>query len=173
MADPARPGPEPESEPESGRQPRPDRPDPVPEPHGPDEPVPETHEPEAHESFHERLEHFEEAAIAAEMASGRHEETVEEAKRGLLKRLARMTAGFFLVGLGLALLVLPGPGLIVLASGLVILSVDVPFAARLLDKVRARLPADEDGNVPKHVIFGGLAVSLVAVMASLWWTFLR
>jgi hypothetical protein len=122
---------------------------------------------------HPRLDALEEAAIAAEMATGRHEETVEEAKRSLLRRLGRMTAGFFLCGLGLVLLVLPGPGLITLAAGLVILSADVPFAARLLEKVRARIPADEDGNVPRHVIVSGVGISVLAVGASLWWTFLR
>jgi len=122
---------------------------------------------------HPRLERLEEAAIAAEMESGHPEDTVAEAKRGVIRRVARMTAGFLLVGLGLVLLVLPGPGLIVIASGLLILSVDVPFAARMLEKVRARLPADEHGNVPKRVIFGGLAVTVVAVSASVWWTFLR
>lgn len=122
---------------------------------------------------HPRLDALEEAAIEAEMATGRHEETTEEAKRSLLRRLARMTAGFFLCGLGLVLLVLPGPGLITLAAGLFILSADVPFAARLLEKVRARIPADEDGSVPRHVIVSGVGISVLAVSASLWWTFLR
>lgn len=122
---------------------------------------------------HERWERLEEAAIAAEMETAHREETVEEAKRGVLRRLARMTAGSFLVGVGLVLLVLPGPGLILIASGLVILSVDVPFAARLLEKVRKRLPADEEGNVPNLYVYGGLVVTVVAVGVSLWWTFLR
>jgi hypothetical protein len=122
---------------------------------------------------HPRWEALEEAAIAAEMETGRHEETVEEAKRGVLRRIARMTAGSFLCILGLVLMVLPGPGLITLAAGLLILSVDVPFAARLLEKVRARLPADADGNVPKHVILSGVGISVLAVGASMWWTFLR
>lgn len=122
---------------------------------------------------HPRWEALEDAAIAAEMETGRHEETAEEARRGLLRRIARMTAGSFLCLLGLVLMVLPGPGLITLAAGLLLLSVDVPFAARLLEKVRARLPADADGNVPKHVILSGIGISVLAVGASLWWTFLR
>jgi hypothetical protein len=122
---------------------------------------------------HERWERLEEAAIAAEMETGRHEETVEEAKRSLRRRVIRMGAGSFLVVLGIVLLVVPGPGLLTIAAGLVLLAEDVPFAARLLEKVRKRLPEDEDGNVPKLYIFGGLAVTVVAVSASLWWTFLR
>jgi hypothetical protein len=122
---------------------------------------------------HERWERLEEAAIAAEMETDEREETVEEAKRGVLRRLARMTAGFFLVAVGTALLVLPGPGLVVIASGLLLLSRDIPFAARLLEKVRERIPADADGNVSKPVLFGGLVVTAMALGASFWWTFLR
>ncbi|MCD9624124.1 PGPGW domain-containing protein [Rhabdothermincola salaria] len=122
---------------------------------------------------HPRLEALEEAALAAEMETGRREETRAEAKRSLLRRLGRMTAGSFLCVLGLVLMVLPGPGLLTLAAGLLILSVDVPFAARLLEKVRARLPADADGNVPRHVVVSGVGVSVLALGASMWWTFLR
>lgn len=122
---------------------------------------------------HERWERFEEAAIAAEMETGHREETVEEAKRGVVRRFARLIAGFFLVAVGTALLVLPGPGLVVIASGLLLLSRDVPFAARLLEKVQARIPADAEGNVSKPVLYGGLVVSAMAVGASVWWTFLR
>ena len=122
---------------------------------------------------HERWERFEEAAIAAEMETGHREETIEEAKRGVVRRFARLIAGFFLVVLGTALLVLPGPGLVTIAAGLLLLSRDVPFAARLLEKVRARIPADADGNVSKPVLYGGLVVTAMAVGASIWWTFLR
>ena len=85
---------------------------------------------------HERWERFEEAAIAAEMETGEREETVEEAKRGVVRRFARLIGGFFLVALGTAMLVLPGPGLVTIAAGLFLLSRDIPFAARLLERVR-------------------------------------
>ena len=68
---------------------------------------------------------------------------------------------------------LPGPGLVVMAIGLAILAQDVPFARRLLDRVRARIPADAEGNISKPILYGGLAVSVVAVSASLWFTFFR
>jgi len=125
------------------------------------------------EHLHERMEVLEEAAIAAEMETGRREETVEEARRSLVKRTARICAGLVVTGFGVLLLILPGPGLLVVAAGLVILAQDVPFAARLLEKVRARLPADSDGKIPKHMIVSGIGVSLVAVAGSVWWTFLR
>ncbi len=130
--------------------------------------------PERHDHrFHDRFEAFEEAAIEAELESGRREETVEQAKRNLLFRLARIIAGSLICLAGLFLLVLPGPGLVVLAIGLAILAQDVPFARRLLDRVRARIPSDAEGNISKPVLYGGLAVSVVAVSASLWFTFFR
>jgi hypothetical protein len=123
--------------------------------------------------LHDRFEAFEEAAIEAELESGRREETVEQAKRHLLFRLGRIIAGSVVCLAGLFLLVFPGPGLVVLAIGLAILAQDVPFARRLLDRVRARIPSDAEGNISKPLLYGGLAVSFVAVCGSLWWTFLR
>jgi hypothetical protein len=123
--------------------------------------------------FHDTFEALEDAAIEAELESGLREETVAQAKRHLLFRLGRIVAGSLITLAGLFLLVLPGPGLVVTAIGLALLAQDVPFARRLLDGVRARIPADTEGNVSKPVLYGGLAVSVVAVGASIWWTFLR
>ena len=133
---------------------------------------------------HPRLDHLrdelrddlgrlEDAAIRAEQATGRREETREEAQRGVVRRLARMTGGTLLCLLGLALLVLPGPGLVVLAMGLVLLSVDVPWAARMLERVRRRLPEGEDGQVSPVFIGASATLAVVTIGASLWWTFLR
>lgn len=78
-------------------------------------------------------------------------------------RTARITTGVAVSGLGLALLVLPGPGLVVLAVGLSILSQDVPFARRLLRAVRARMPEDADGGLPTWL----LVVTALGVVAGL------
>ena len=128
----------------------------------------------AHERrLHERLDALERAAIEAELETGRREETEQEAKRHILIRIGRIIAGSLVCLAGLAMIVLPGPGFVVLAIGLAILAQDVPFARRLLDKVRARIPSDAEGNISKPVLFGGLAVTVVALGASIWWTFLR
>jgi uncharacterized protein (TIGR02611 family) len=126
-------------------------------------------EPE-HERFRERLR---EAAIEAEFETGRHEETVEEARSALHVRLARMTLGTILLVAGVLMLALPGPGWLTIAAGLAILAKDVAWADRMLERVRRRLPADADGSVSTWVVVGSVVVAVVAVAASIWWTFLR
>ncbi len=125
------------------------------------------------ERFSDAFEQLERDAVAAEMETGEREETEEQAKRHLLFRAGRVGVGTMVTIAGLFLLVLPGPGLVVVAAGLAILAQDVPFARRLLDKVRARIPSDAEGNISKPVLFGGLALTVVTVSTSVWWTFFR
>ena len=56
---------------------------------------------------------------------------------GLL-RVLRIVAGFLLLGIGLALLVLPGPGWLVIALGLGLLAREFQWARALLDKVKQK-----------------------------------
>jgi uncharacterized protein (TIGR02611 family) len=116
---------------------------------------------------------FEQAAVEAEFETGRREDTVEEAKRHLLLRALRVTAGSIVLFLGILMLALPGPGLVTVAAGLALLSQDVPFARRLLATVRQRLPEGADGSVSPLFIWGSATVAVVAMGSSIWWTFLR
>jgi hypothetical protein len=108
------------------------------------------------------------AAIAAELETGKREETVEAAKRSLLVRLAFLIGGTLCVLLGIAMLVLPGPGLILIVVGLGLLAEDIPFAKRWMDRLKERLPQDESGKVSPWVfiISGTLLVASIAV--SVW-----
>jgi len=124
----------------------------------------------------ERREHFDEilgSAVEAEIETGHREETREQAERHLLLRVARVTFGAIVVGVGISLIVLPGPGLIVIAAGLALMAQDVPFARRWLDKVRARIPEDEDGGIAAWVVVLSVAGLVLSVSASIWFTFLR
>jgi uncharacterized protein (TIGR02611 family) len=138
----------------------------------PDDPT--DHRVDPTETRHERLV---DAAVEAEMATGDREETEEAAKRSLVKRVAIIVAGSLVTLLGIFLLVLPGPGMIVVFGGLLLLATEIPFAARLLEKVKKRIPQDENGKIPRRSIVYIVAVGVVTVgastAASIWWSFLR
>jgi hypothetical protein len=51
-------------------------------------------------------------------------------------RTARTITGFVLLGGGIVMLALPGPGLLTIAAGLAMLAGEFPWARRLLDQVR-------------------------------------
>lgn len=60
------------------------------------------------------------------------------------KRLTRIVVGFTVLALGVALLVLPGPGILFIAGGLVILGAEFVWARRLLDRFKAQAQAARD-----------------------------
>lgn len=111
------------------------------------------------------------AATAAEQATGEREETRRGARAHIAIRLARMSLGATLCVIGLAMLVLPGPGFVVLAIGLGVLARDVAWAERTLAVVRRRLPSDASGKLPRLFIVTTVLVTVVALSISAWWTF--
>ncbi len=123
---------------------------------------------DSYDNFADRIA---DAAIRAEMETGIHEATVEEARLHVVWRVARMTLGFVVTILGIALLPLPGPGWLVIAGGLFILSKDVAWADRLLTYIRKRVPGiPEDGKIPRSSIATMVLVTGGGVALSLWWT---
>ena len=123
--------------------------------------------------MNEEENRFEEAAIEAEFETGYREETREEARRGVVTRLLRMTSGSLVTIIGVIMMPLPGPGLLIVAVGLGILSRDVAWADRLLQIVRKRLPSDSDGRLPRSSIVKMTVLALAGVAFSIWVTFLR
>jgi hypothetical protein len=116
-----------------------------------------------HTSAHEIAERIRAAAIEAEFQTGHREATEEEARRGVILRLVRMIGGFMLIGAGVAALVLPGPGWLLIVLGLGLL----PFAwaERTIRLIRRRIPGvPEDGNIPVStwIIMGVLVVGAAA-----------
>jgi uncharacterized protein (TIGR02611 family) len=117
-----------------------------------------------------RAQHLVEELIETELETGKREESVEAAKRHIAIRIIRVAAGVIVLILGLVLLAAPGPGLLVIALGLGLLAQDVPFARNLLEKVRARLPQDENGKLPRSTVIMMVVVSVTAVAVSIWFT---
>jgi tellurite resistance protein TerC len=54
-----------------------------------------------------------------------------------LKVLLTVVAGFVVLAAGIAMLVLPGPGLVTIGLGLLILSAEFAWAKRALDRLKA------------------------------------
>lgn len=139
----------------------------------------QAHQPRQHRARQQRagepeetlVERLVDAAVEAELATGRREETIEEARRSVVRRMGRITAGSFLVLLGIVLWVLPGPGLLTVAAGLVLLSRDFPWAARMLERVRARLPQDAHGQTHRGVIAASVTFAALSIGFSVWFTF--
>ncbi len=105
------------------------------------------------------------AVYEAERETGAHEETAEEVRRSLAMRWVRMLAGFVVIGIGVSLLVLPGPGWIMIIIGLSLL----PFAwaERTIRAIRRRVPGiPEDGSIPPMTWFMIGLITVAAIVIS-------
>ena len=60
------------------------------------------------------------------------------------KRVTRVVLGFTLLVLGVALLVLPGPGIVTIVVALAILATEFVWARRLLDRFKDKARAARD-----------------------------
>ncbi len=60
------------------------------------------------------------------------------------KRVGVGVAGTSVLGAGVAMLVLPGPGLVVIVAGLAILATEFAWAERRLDQAKAKVAAAAD-----------------------------
>jgi uncharacterized protein (TIGR02611 family) len=118
-----------------------------------------------------RFSRLKDAAIEAEYATGRHEETQEEAKRHVLIRVGTIIVGFVVLIAGLAMLVLPGQGIITVIIGLTILARELPWAERLLEAAKKKAKLDELKQQPLWVKGVAWGFTLVAIGVSAWYVF--
>ena len=91
------------------------------------------------------------AALEAEHETGQHESTEEQARRHLLVRIGIIVVGTIVLLGGLAMLALPGPGIVGVLAGLGILAQELPWAERLLNKVKERTKLDQVKHQPRWV----------------------
>ena len=59
----------------------------------------------------------------------------------VLRKVVVAVIGFVLIAVGTALLVLPGPGILVILAGIAVLSLEFPWAKALFDRIRAAVDA--------------------------------
>lgn len=110
-----------------------------------------------------------EAAEEADQASGFTGSTPQRARAHLAVRMARISLAIVLLLAGVAMLALPGPGWLVIAAGLAVLSRDVAWAERWLVAVRKRIPgAQPDGSLPRGMWVTIIVVTLAAASFSMW-----
>jgi uncharacterized protein (TIGR02611 family) len=95
--------------------------------------------------------------------------------RSRLYRLVFAVVGFTVLLAGIAMLVLPGPGLLVIVVGLTLLALEFAWAERMLERAvdrmeRARQATKEASRWQK--IFGSLAVAAglgAVITAAIYW----
>jgi hypothetical protein len=83
-----------------------------------------------------------------------------------LSRAGILVLGWALIAIGLAALVLPGPGLLALTAGLVVLSLRYAWAKRLLIPIKARalkLAANSVQTWPRIIWSSLLGLALIAI----------
>jgi hypothetical protein len=92
------------------------------------------------------------------------------ARPGLVKKVAFGIAGGLLLIAGIALLVLPGPGLLLVLGGLLLLSNAFPAAQRFVNPVRTRAmqAAEESVSSPLRLMFS-IATGVVLIAAGVVW----
>ena len=114
------------------------------------------------------------AALAAEYATGDVERTDAQARRNIVLRLLIIAVGTIITLAGLAALVLPGPGLVLILVGLGILAQEVPWAERLLSYAKEKAKVDKVKTQPRwvKVVLGvfstlGIAAGIVFSVVSM------
>jgi len=87
-----------------------------------------------------------------------------------VKLLLHAAVGGLLLVLGVVLLFLPGPGLLVVLAGLIMLSTAFPRLGRYVDPVRARATkaAEESVSSPWRVVFCVLAGATLIGAGLVW-----
>ncbi len=106
------------------------------------------------------------AAIQAEYETGYREETEEEARRGVIRRVATIVVGFVVLFGGIAMMILPGPGVLGIIAGLAILAQELAWAERLLEHVKRWAKVDEIKQQPWWIQVLMWSFTVLAVVAS-------
>ncbi|HVL86368.1 MAG TPA: PGPGW domain-containing protein [Pseudonocardia sp.] len=89
---------------------------------------------------------------------------------GTVKRTAALLVGGALVVLGIAMLVLPGPGLLVVLAGLLVLALKFPAVERYVDPVRDRaLQAAEESIASPARLAASVAGGVLLIGAGVVW----
>ena len=109
------------------------------------------------------------AAFEAEYATGDREKTESSARRNVVVRIAVIVVGTLVTLGGLAMLVLPGPGIVLVFVGLGILAQELPWAERLLSYAQRKAKIDRVKEQPAWVRVVLVLATVGAIAASAIW----
>ncbi|GAA0259651.1 hypothetical protein GCM10010492_70700 [Saccharothrix mutabilis subsp. mutabilis] len=89
---------------------------------------------------------------------------------GSVKRVTMAIVGAVVLLVGLALLVLPGPGLLLVLAGLLVLAAEFPALERYVDPVRDRAmkTAEESVSSPWRIVATVLGGAVLVGLGVLW-----
>jgi uncharacterized protein (TIGR02611 family) len=108
---------------------------------------------------------MEEAPRKRRLLDGVRERREKHLERSRIVRVVVAIIGFLVVLAGLAMLVLPGPGLLVIAIGLGILALEFVWAERLLERTVDKMEDAADTVKRSSPLQQALAVALLALAA--------
>lgn len=106
------------------------------------------------------------AALEAERATGARELSERRAQRHIVVRIGIIAIGTIVLLGGLAMLVLPGPGIVGVLAGLGILAQELAWAERLLNTVKERTKVDQIRRQPAWVRVVLVAATVAGVGAT-------
>jgi hypothetical protein len=88
-----------------------------------------------------------------------------------MRSIGRTVGGWILVVIGVAALVLPGPGLLLLLAGLVMLSQEYEWAERRVEPVRqkAHTVARSSVSSKPRILASALASLAIVAVGIVWW----
>jgi hypothetical protein len=88
-----------------------------------------------------------------------------------MRSIGRTVGGWLLVVLGAAALVLPGPGLLLLLAGLVVLSQEYEWAERRVEPVRQKAYTVARSSVSSNlrILASALASLAIVAVGIVWW----
>ena len=107
---------------------------------------------------------------AQRLVEGLAEKRERHHQRNLVYRVAVVVTGVVVVLAGLAMLVLPGPAIVVIPIGLGLLALEFVWAEHLLDRVAQGADLALGWRPPKKALIAGAVVVVAAVAAILMLT---
>jgi uncharacterized protein (TIGR02611 family) len=111
---------------------------------------------------------MEDAPRRRRLVDGVRDRRERHLERNRLVRIGAVAFGFLVVLAGLAMLVLPGPGLLVIAVGLGILALEFAWAERMLERTVDRMEEAADtvkrASRAQQVLLAAAAISAAAAL---------